>query len=70
MSGMPSTVNLMVYGERLEEFLSIPLKQPLKQTESRILHLPLGKVFRLSQIVEVHRCMEADTLDWKIAASI
>lgn len=70
MAIIPSTVNLTIYAGGLEDFLSTPLNQLLKQIESGTLHLPLGKVFRFSEIVEAQRCMEAGISNGKIVVLI
>lgn len=49
-----------------EEFQNTPLSELLKQIEAGTMKVQIGKVFKLDEIVEAHRCMEDNRAGGKI----
>ena len=66
MEHIPVAVGLTVYGGGTPEFMSMPLQQMVEQVERGELQVPIGKVFKLEEIVEAHRVMDANTAGGKI----
>jgi len=66
MDSIPSTVRLTTYNGGPEEFHETPLNDLLKQIEEGRMHVQVGKVFHLEEIVEAHRCMEENRARGKI----
>ena len=66
MDAIPSTVSLTTYNGGPEEFLETPLNDLIKQIEEGTMHVQVGKVFHLDEIVEAHRCMEENKAGGKI----
>jgi NADPH:quinone reductase-like Zn-dependent oxidoreductase len=66
MAAIPSTVRLTVYDGGVEEFMATPYDELLDQVKAGTLHIPVGKVFQLADIVEAHRCMEGNHAGGKI----
>lgn len=66
MALIPSETKLTVYGGGDEQFMNIPLDGLVRQVESGKLKVKIGRVFRMDQIVEAHRCMENDEAEGKI----
>ena len=66
MDSIPSTVCLTVYDGGPNEFQNTPLNDLLKQIEEGSMHVQVGKVFHLDEIVEAHRCMEENRARGKI----
>jgi len=60
MVAIPSGVNLTTYTGDVEDFLAMPLQDLVEAIERGELEIPLGPVFRLSEIAEAHRCMEGN----------
>ena len=46
--------------------MATPLPDLVKQIENGSLHIHVGKVFHLDDIVEAHRCMEENKANGKI----
>jgi NADPH:quinone reductase-like Zn-dependent oxidoreductase len=44
----------------------MPLQEMVEQVEQGKLKVPIGKIFKLEEIVEAHRVMEANTAGGKI----
>jgi len=63
---IPITVYLTVYGGGPEEFKETPLNELLKQIEAGTLHIQVGKVFHLDEIVKAHDTMEKNLARGKI----
>jgi len=66
MEAIPTGVGLTVYGGGPEEFMATPLEEMAGLVREGKLKLQVGKVFRLEEIVEAHRVMEANTAGGKI----
>lgn len=66
MEHIPVGVCLTVYGGGTPEFMKMPLQELVDQAESGKLKIPIGKVFKLVEIVEAHRTMDANKAGGKI----
>jgi len=49
-----------------KDFIRMPLKDLVEQIAAGVLHVQIGKVFHLDEIVEAHRCMEENKAGGKI----
>ena len=65
MGDIPHCVNLTVYTGGPDEFMDMPLQHLVKLVEEGKLKLPIGKVFKLDQIVEAHELMEKNAMQGK-----
>ncbi len=50
-----------------EDFMRTPLEELVEQIVAGKLHIHIGKVFHLDEIVEAHRCMEENKAGRKTA---
>lgn len=66
MDAIPTAVNLTTYSGGPGEFMRTPLQDYVDDVAAGKLHIAIGKVFKLDQIVEAHRCMEANEAGGKI----
>jgi NADPH:quinone reductase-like Zn-dependent oxidoreductase len=66
MEAIPGTVRLTTYDGGVPDFMATPYTELLNAVESGTLKPPIGKVFRLADIVEAHRCMEDNQAGGKI----
>jgi NADPH:quinone reductase-like Zn-dependent oxidoreductase len=66
MEEIPSTVCLTSYSGSAADFIATPLEQMASEIAKGTLHIQVGKTFRLEEIVEAHRCMEANAAGGKI----
>lgn len=66
MDAIPSTVCLTTYSGDVEDFMRTPLQDLVDEVEAGTLHVPAGPVFRLDDIAEAHRRMEANAAGGKI----
>ena len=66
MEAIPSTVCLTVYDGGVPEFMATPLDTLAGLIGSGELPVTVGRVFRLDEIVEAHRCMEDNRAGGKI----
>ncbi|MEX3914796.1 zinc-binding alcohol dehydrogenase family protein [Paraburkholderia sp. BR10872] len=66
MEVIPSTVKLTIYDGGVNEFMATPYDELLAQVKAGTLRVPVGKVFRLDEIVDAHRCMEENKAGGKI----
>jgi NADPH:quinone reductase-like Zn-dependent oxidoreductase len=66
MDAIPSTVNLTTYSGGADDFVSTPLQQIVEEVEAGRFKPPVGRVFRIDDIVEAHREMEENTAGGKI----
>ncbi|RHZ57225.1 zinc-binding alcohol dehydrogenase family protein [Aspergillus thermomutatus] len=66
MEFIPSGIKLTVYRGTSEDFMSTPLDVVLRLVEQGSLKLKIGRVLRMEQIVEAHRCMEENEAEGKI----
>ena len=66
MEHIPLGTCLTIYAGGSPEFMSMPLQDLVEQVERGELKVPIGKVFKLEEIVEAHRVMDANTAGGKI----
>jgi NADPH:quinone reductase-like Zn-dependent oxidoreductase len=66
MNAIPTAVYLTSYKGGTEEFMMTPLDKLGQQVASGRLPIQIGKVFRLEEIVQAHRCMENNKAGGKI----
>jgi NADPH:quinone reductase-like Zn-dependent oxidoreductase len=66
MEGIPSNVCLTSYSGTAQDFIETPLNDLARQIAAGTLPIRIGKTFHLTEIVEAHRCMEANTAGGKI----
>lgn len=66
MEAIPTAVNLTTYAGESEDFMRMPLQELVEQIAAGTLHVQVGKVFHLDEIVEAHRCMEENKAGGKI----
>jgi NADPH:quinone reductase-like Zn-dependent oxidoreductase len=66
MDAIPTAVRLTAYAGESEDFMKTPLQDLASQIEAGTLTVQIGKVFRLDEIVEAHRCMEENKAGGKI----
>jgi NADPH:quinone reductase-like Zn-dependent oxidoreductase len=66
MEVIPTSVSLTTYDGGTEEFMRTPLQDLVEKIAARELPVHIGKVFKLDQIVEAHRCMEENRAGGKI----
>lgn len=65
MGDIPVGVYLTVYGGNTAEFQEMPLEEMVQDVREGRLKLPIGRVFKLDQIVEAHELMEKNALKGK-----
>ncbi|KAI5474775.1 zinc-binding oxidoreductase [Pseudohyphozyma bogoriensis] len=70
MEFIPTGVMLTVYGGGPEEFMRTPLEEIAIKVKEGKLKVPVGKVFRLEEIVEAHQCMEENKAGGKIVVLV
>ena len=66
MEAIPTAVCLTSYAGEAEDFMSMPLEDLVEQVAAGSLQVQVGRVFRLDDIVEAHRCMDENTAGGKI----
>jgi NADPH:quinone reductase-like Zn-dependent oxidoreductase len=66
MDVIPNAVNLTVYSGGPDDFMHTPLQELVRQIEAGSLRVQVGRVFRLADIVEAHRCMDDNAAGGKI----
>jgi NADPH:quinone reductase-like Zn-dependent oxidoreductase len=66
MDAIPTAVSLTTYTGEAEDFMLTPLGKLVQQVAAGKLHVQIGKIFRLDEIVEAHRCMEQNKAGGKI----
>jgi NADPH:quinone reductase-like Zn-dependent oxidoreductase len=66
MDKIPTAVSLTTYSGGQEDFMATPLEDLVKQIQEGKLKVKVGKVFKLEEIVEAHRCMEENRAGGKI----
>ena len=66
MEKIPSGVCLTSYSGGTPEFLATPLDQLCRDIAAGSLKIQVGRVFRLDEIVEAHRCMEENRAGGKL----
>jgi NADPH:quinone reductase-like Zn-dependent oxidoreductase len=63
---IPTAAKLTTYAGESEDFMQMPLEDLIEQVASGSLRVQIGRVFRLDEIVEAHRCMEENNAGGKI----
>ena len=66
MDVIPTSVCLTTYDGGPEDFMRTPLDELVEQVAAGTLRVQVGKVFKLDDIVEAHRCMEENKAGGKI----
>lgn len=66
MEIIPTAVCFTVYAGESDDFMKTPLNDLAKQIEAGTLHLQVGKIFHLDEIVEAHRVMEENKAGGKM----
>jgi NADPH:quinone reductase-like Zn-dependent oxidoreductase len=66
MEAIPTAVYLTSYAGESEDFMHTPLQELVEQIAGGKLHVQVGKIFRLDDIVEAHRTMEQNKAGGKI----
>jgi NADPH:quinone reductase-like Zn-dependent oxidoreductase len=66
MDVIPTAVCLTTYDGGPEDFMLTPLDELVEQVAAGTLHVQVGRVFKLDDIVEAHRCMEENRAGGKI----
>jgi NADPH:quinone reductase-like Zn-dependent oxidoreductase len=66
MEVIPPSVCLTTYDGGPEDFMMTPLDELVAQIAAGTLRVQVGKVFKLDDIVEAHRCMEESRASGKI----
>jgi len=66
MDVIPTAVSLTTYAGDVQDFMAMPLQHLADQVTGGMLHVSVGRVFRLDEIVEAHRTMEENRAGGKI----
>jgi NADPH:quinone reductase-like Zn-dependent oxidoreductase len=66
MDVIPTAVCLTIYAGDNDDFKRTPLEELARQIAAGSLRVPIGRTFRLDEIVEAHRCMEENRAGGKI----
>ena len=66
MDAIPTSVCLTSYAGETGDFMRTPFQELVDQIAAGSLPVQIGKIFRLDQIVEAHRCMEENKAGGKI----
>jgi NADPH:quinone reductase-like Zn-dependent oxidoreductase len=66
MDVIPTSVCLTTYDGGPEDFMLTPLDELVEQVAAGTLRVQVGRVFKLDDIVEAHRCMEENKAGGKI----
>jgi NADPH:quinone reductase-like Zn-dependent oxidoreductase len=66
MEVIPTAVSLTTYAGESQDFMRMPLQELVDQIAAGTLHIQVGKVFHLGDIVEAHRLMEENKAGGKI----
>ena len=66
MEAIPTAVRLTSYAGESEDFMRTPLDQLADQIAAGNLHIQIGKIFHLDEIVEAHRLIEENKAGGKI----
>jgi NADPH:quinone reductase-like Zn-dependent oxidoreductase len=66
MEVIPTAVSLTTYDGGPDDFMATPLEELIEQIAAGTLHVNIGKVFRLEEIVEAHQAMESNQAGGKI----
>ena len=66
MDVIPTSVCLTTYDGGPEDFMLTPLDELVEQVAAGTLRVQVGRVFKLDDIIEAHRCMEENKAGGKI----
>jgi NADPH:quinone reductase-like Zn-dependent oxidoreductase len=66
MDVIPTAVNLTTYSGGPDDFIRTPLEELAGRVVAGTLRIQVGRVFRLDEIVEAHRCMEENRAGGKL----
>jgi NADPH:quinone reductase-like Zn-dependent oxidoreductase len=66
MEVIPTAVCLTSYAGEAGDFMRMPLQELVEQVAAGTLRVHVGRVFRLHDVVEAHRCMEENKAGGKI----
>lgn len=66
MGAIPTSVCLTTYAGDADDFLRTPLQELVEEIAAGMMHVQVGRTFKLDQIVEAHRCMEDNMAGGKI----
>ena len=66
MADIPTTVRLTTYAGEADDFIRTPLQAFIRELEAGRTSIRIGRVFKLDDIAEAHRVMEANTAGGKI----
>lgn len=66
MEAIPTAVRLTSYAGESEDFMRTPLDKLAEQIAAGKLHIQIGKIFHLDEIVQAHRLMEENKAGGKI----
>ncbi|OJZ90851.1 hypothetical protein ASPFODRAFT_124862 [Aspergillus luchuensis CBS 106.47] len=66
MEYIPTAVNLTTYSGGYEDFMRAPLNEMAKKITTSELHVQIGRVFKMDEIVEAHQTTEENKADGKI----
>ena len=70
MDAIPTAVYLTTYDGGPEDFMLTPLEELVEEIAAGRLHVQIGKIFRLDEIVDAHRCMEENKAGGKIVVLV
>lgn len=63
---IPTGRYLTTYGGSQENFVNTPLDELIEDIVDGTMNIPVGKVFKMDEIVEAHKCMDANEANGKI----
>ena len=63
---IPTAVRLTTYGGGAADFMRTPLDRLARQIVAGELPIPIGRIFRMDEIADAHRCMEDNRAGGKI----
>jgi NADPH:quinone reductase-like Zn-dependent oxidoreductase len=66
MDSIPTAVSLTTYAGGAEDFMRTPLQSLADEVAAGTLRINIGRVFKLDDIVDAHRTMEANAAGGKI----
>ena len=66
MEAIPTAVSLTTYAGESDDFMRMPFQELVDQIAAGTLHIQVGRVFHLDDIVEAHRTMEENKAGGKI----
>lgn len=66
MDAIPNRVSLTTYSGEVSDFVRMPFQSLVDHVASGALPIKIGRVFKIDEIVEAHRCMESNAAEGKI----